>query len=138
MSKEDDFLGIESEEKHVTYVYMKTDEENEKENNIAKKWKTTARNRRIIRWKLLHTLEELINLDFDKYEIKVNDNSDLINLLLSDNILYEYDICENVEDENNIHLKYGLEETALWKDLMNCPAGDLLRWEREYEYSFDN
>ena len=89
MSRDDHYIKAEDDDRYNIRVDMRTEDEKKIENTIEKKWKTTARNRRIIRWKLLRMMQELITNDFDVFTRKVNEDEDLIAILLSDKKVYQ-------------------------------------------------
>lgn len=130
MSRDDHYIKAEENDRYNIRVDMRTEDEKKIENTIEKKWKTTARNRRIIRWKFLQMMQDLITRDFDVFTRKVNENEDLIAILLSDKKVYQ-----NVLQDEDIdsHLRYGLERTNLWEDIMNKPGNYLTKWQQEYE-----
>ena len=130
MSRDDHYIKAEDDDRYNIRVDMRTEDEKKIENTIEKKWKTTARNRRIIRWKLLRMMQELITNDFDVFTRKVNEDEDLIAILLSDKKVYQ----NVLQDEDiDLHLRYGLERTNLWEDIMNKPGYYLTKWQQEYE-----
>lgn len=130
MSKDEHYIKAEEDERYKIRINMKTKDEMEITNTIEKKWNTTARNRRIIRWKFLQMMQDLISRDFDNFTRKVNENEDLIELLLSDKKIYQSALQE---EDIDLHLKYGLERTDLWESIMNKPGNYLTKWQQEYE-----
>ena len=133
MSKNEYFVETGEDDRFTIRVNMTSKEDFSREDTIEKKWNTTPRNRRIIRWKLLQTLQDLLTKDYDRFVSKVGENEELMELLLGDKKVYQYNLSDGDEDEKE--LKYGLERTRLWEDLMRRPGKELQDWQIEYEDS---
>ena len=100
------------------------------EMDIATKWKKITYNKRILRWKLFKELQHLLNTDFDKFVTDISDNEKLIEELLHVTNNYE---C--IKEDTNDHLKYGLEDTHMWQEVMNKDIDGLNEIKKEYENS---
>ena len=133
MSKDEHFIETGEDDRFKIRVDMKNREDFSREDTIEKKWKTTPRNRRIIRWKLLQTLQDLLTKDYDRFVSKVGEDEKLMELLLGDKKVYQYNLAEG--DEDGERLKYGLGRTPLWGDLMRRPGKELQEWQTQYENS---
>lgn len=86
---------------------------------------------KIMRWKLFQELKELVIKDFDKFMTDVNEDENLIELLLS-NGGYEL-----IFDERSQQLKYGLENSKIWKKMLEQVDNEFDKWYREYKKWLD-
>ena len=82
---------------------------------------------RIMRWKLLKDLRDLILRDFDKFTSEAGENDQLIDLVLS-GAGYEF-----IFDEKSNKLKFGLEDSKIWKRMKEQMDNNFHIWYEEYE-----
>ena len=86
---------------------------------------------KVMRWKLFHELKKLVIKDFDKFTNDVGEDENLIELLLS------YGGYELIYDEKNQRLKYGLEESKIWKKMIEQMDNEFHIWYKEYKKWLD-
>lgn len=85
---------------------------------------------KIMRWKLFQELKDSI-IDFDRFTRDISEDENLIELLLS-NGGYEL-----IYDERRQELKYGLENSKIWKRMKEQMDNEFEKWHREYREWLD-
>lgn len=85
---------------------------------------------KIMRWKLFQELKDSI-IDFDQFTRDVSEDENLIELLLS------YGGYELIYDERSQQLKYGLENSKIWKRMLEQMDNEFDKWYYEYKKWLD-